>query len=106
MNNISLLLLTKNEQDNLKGWSDWIHQLTAINEIVVVDDESTDSTVKILKSFFTKELSINIFKKKLENNFSDQRNFGLKKREKKKADTGTGGIPNGVLPETNNWGFV
>ncbi|HBP51182.1 MAG: Glycosyl transferase family 2 [Candidatus Shapirobacteria bacterium GW2011_GWE1_38_10] len=79
MNNISLLLLTKNEQDNLKGWSDWIHQLTAINEIVVVDDESTDSTVKILKSFFTKELSINIFKKKLENNFSDQRNFGLKK---------------------------
>jgi glycosyltransferase involved in cell wall biosynthesis len=79
MNNISLLLLTKNEQDNLKEWGTWIQKLTIVNEIVVVDDQSTDNTTKILKSFSTPKLSINIFKRKLENNFSDQRNFGLEK---------------------------
>ena len=79
MNNISLLLLTKNEQDNLKEWGTWIHKLTCVNEIVIVDDESSDDTVKILKSLKNKNLSINIFTKKLENNFSNQRNFGLTK---------------------------
>jgi len=79
MNNISLLLLTKNEQDNLKEWGGWIHKLTTVNEIVVIDDESTDDTIKILKSFTTSKLSVNIFKRKLNNNFSDQRNFGISK---------------------------
>jgi glycosyltransferase involved in cell wall biosynthesis len=79
MNNISLLLLTKNEQDNLQEWGTWIHNLSVVNEIVVVDDESTDNTLKLLKSFKCKNLDINIFKRKLENNFSDQRNFGISK---------------------------
>jgi len=79
MNNISLLLLTKNEQDNLKEWGTWIHKLTVINEIIVIDDESTDDTVKILKSLETKNLKVNVFTRKLNNNFSEQRNFGLKK---------------------------
>lgn len=79
MPKISLLLLTKNEQDNLKQWEVWIHKLTCLSEIVVIDDESTDDTTKILKSFATQKLSINIFKRKLNNNFSNQRNFGLNK---------------------------
>lgn len=79
MPKISLLLLTKNEQDNLTKWGSWIHELSCVNEIIVIDDESTDDTVNILKSFATSELSINIFTRKLNNNFSDQRNFGLSK---------------------------
>jgi len=77
MNKLSLLLLTKNESENLSKWGTWLHQLTAIDEIVVVDDESTDDTINILKSLATPKLSINIFKRKLDNNFSNQRNFGL-----------------------------
>lgn len=79
MNKISLLLLTKNEQDNLKEWGTWINKLSVVNEIIAIDDESTDNTQKILKSFATKELSVKIFNKKLDNNFSSQRNFGLSK---------------------------
>jgi len=79
MNNLSLLLLTKNEQENLKEWGTWIHKLSTVNEIVVIDDESTDDTIKILKSLETKNLKVNIFKRKLDNNFSEQRNFGLSK---------------------------
>lgn len=79
MNNISLLLLAKNEQDNLKEWGKWIHKLSIVNEIVVIDDESTDNTFKILKTLETKNLKINIFKRKLDDNFSKQRNYGINK---------------------------
>ena len=79
MPKISLLLLTNNEQDNLKQWGSWINKLTCLSEIVVVDDESTDDTINILKSFSSPAISVNVYKRKLDNNFSDQRNFGLGK---------------------------
>lgn len=52
MTNVSVVVLTKNEEANIKdclesvkGWAD---------EIIVVDDESTDKTLDIVKSFTEK----------------------------------------------------
>jgi len=44
------------------------------DEIIVIDDYSTDRTVKIAKS-----RGARVFKRRLNNNFAEQRNFGLKK---------------------------
>lgn len=79
MNNLSLLLLTKNESENLKEWGSQLEKLTVVNELVVIDDESTDDTLKIIKNFASNNLKVNIFKRKLDNDFSAQRNFGLSK---------------------------
>ena len=79
MNKISLLLLTKNESENLKEWGNWINKLTVVNEIVAIDDESNDGTIRALKSLSSNKLSVNIFSRKLNNNFSEQRNYGLGK---------------------------
>lgn len=79
MNNLSLLLLTKNESENLKEWGSWIKKLNVVNEIVVIDDESTDDTIKVINSFASENLKINVYKRKINNDFSAQRNFGLSK---------------------------
>ena len=76
MPNISLILLTKNEQENLKKWT-WIDKLINLNEIIAIDDESTDNTKNILKSFENKKISVKIINKKLDNNFASQRNFAI-----------------------------
>ncbi len=79
MSNLSLLILTKNEQENLKKWAEWLPKLTVINEIVAVDDNSTDDTKKILKSFESTNLKINIFDRGVNGNFASQRNFAITK---------------------------
>ena len=76
---ISLLLITHNEEENIKKNFDWLDKCPEINEIVIVDNNSTDNTQKILKSLETKERKIEILNRGLENNFSTQRNFGLSK---------------------------
>ncbi|MFA7301008.1 MAG: glycosyltransferase family 2 protein [Candidatus Shapirobacteria bacterium] len=78
MSNISIILLTKNEQENLLVWKNWITKLNRVNEIIVIDSNSTDNTKKILKSFETKNLSIKIFDRELDGNYALQRNFAVK----------------------------
>lgn len=76
--NLSLLLLTHNSSLNLKKLWTWLDQCPKINEIVAVDDNSTDDTVKILKTLESKNRKIVIQSRGLANNFSEQRSFGLK----------------------------
>ena len=76
---ISLLLLTHNEEKNLQKYWTWLGKTKRINEIIVIDDNSTDQTKEILKKLETKRIKVKIFEKGLENNFSNQRNFGISK---------------------------
>jgi len=79
MSNISLVVLTKNEQENLSKWGEWIDKLTCVSEIIAVDDGSTDDTKKIIKSFESNNLTIKIFDRQLDGNFASQRNFAVSK---------------------------
>lgn len=68
---ISAVILTKNEEKNIK---DCLESLSWCDELIVIDDESTDNTVNIAK-----ELNAKVYLKKMEQNFSKQRNYGLHK---------------------------
>lgn len=70
---ISAVVLTKNEEKNIYRC---LHSLSFCREIIVVDDYSTDQTLKIVKKFTSK-----IFLRKLMHDFSKQRNFALTKVE-------------------------
>src|SRR3990172_4277046 len=69
--NLSCVILTKNEEKNIKGC---IEALGFCDEIVVVDDYSSDETLKKATN-----LGVRTYKRSLNNDFSSQRNFGLKK---------------------------
>ncbi len=69
--NISSVIITKNEEGNLKRC---FNSLSFSDEIILVDDFSKDRTVKIAESYKAK-----VFRRKLNQNFADQRNFGLSK---------------------------
>src|SRR3989338_6022181 len=56
---LSVVILTKNEERNIQGCLDSVANLA--NEIVVVDDESTDRTVEISRNYTDK-----IFIKKMD----------------------------------------
>lgn len=68
---ISAVVLTKNEEKNIK---DCLESLKWCDEVVIIDDYSEDKTTEIAESF-----GAEVYKKKLENDFADQRNFGLEK---------------------------
>jgi len=70
---ISAVVLTKNEEKNLP---DCLESVKWCDEIVIVDDNSTDKTLEIAKKFNAK-----IFNHSLDNNFAAQRNFGLGKAQ-------------------------
>lgn len=68
---ISAVIIAKNEQDKITSC---LKSVMWCDEIVLVDDYSADSTARIAKSHGAR-----IFKRSLNNNFANQRNFGLKK---------------------------
>lgn len=69
---ISAIVITKNEEKNIK---DCIKSLKWCDEIIIIDDNSTDKTLELIE----KDEKIKIFKKELNNDFAEQRNFGLDK---------------------------
>ncbi len=67
--NFSILLLTHNEEDNIKRC---LNALSVCDDIVVIDDMSTDNTVSIIQSFPNTRVFIRKF-----DNFANQRNYAL-----------------------------
>ncbi|MGB9911240.1 MAG: glycosyltransferase family 2 protein [Microgenomates group bacterium] len=67
---LTAVILTKNEEKNL---GECLDNLSWVKEIIVVDDFSTDETVKIAKKF-----SARVYQRRLDN-FSSQRNWALNK---------------------------
>lgn len=70
------IILTKNEEKNIADCLDCLH---FCDEILVIDDYSTDRTSEIVEQEIKKSSKIKIFKRKLDNDFSKQREFGVEK---------------------------
>lgn len=68
---ISVCILTKNAEKTIKKT---LESVRVFDEIVVVDDFSTDKTLNIAKKF-----KVKIYKHRLDNDFAAQRNFALSK---------------------------
>lgn len=68
---ISAVILTHNEEKNIEGC---LEAVKWCDEIIVIDDLSTDKTVELAK----KQGAV-VFSRNLNGNFSEQRNFGLSK---------------------------
>jgi glycosyltransferase involved in cell wall biosynthesis len=68
---ISAVILTKNEEENILRC---LQSLSWCDELIVVDDNSTDKTIEIAKKKGAK-----VYSRLLKNDFSAQRNFGLDK---------------------------
>lgn len=68
---ISAVILTKNEEQNIKKC---IESIKWCDEIIVVDDNSSDKTIEIARKY-----KVKIYSHVLNDDFSSQRNFGLSK---------------------------
>ncbi|HLD26843.1 MAG TPA: glycosyltransferase family 2 protein [Patescibacteria group bacterium] len=68
---LSCVILSKNEEKNIERA---IKSSTFCDEIIVIDDYSTDKTASIAK-----ELGAIVFQRKLENDFATQRNCAMEK---------------------------
>jgi len=68
---ISAIVLSKNEEKNIQKC---LEGLKWCDERIVIDDYSEDKTAELAKS-----RGVKVYKRKLDNNFAGQRNFGLKK---------------------------
>lgn len=71
INSITAVVLAKNEENDLE---ECLKSLSWADEIIVIDDHSTDKTVKIAKKYTNK-----VFGRSLNKDFAKQRNFGLEK---------------------------
>ncbi len=70
---ISAVILTKNEENNIV---DCLDSVSWCDEILIVDDFSTDRTLEVVRNYGPR---VKVFQRRLENDFSSQRNFGLTK---------------------------
>ena len=68
---ISAVVLAKNEEKNIQRC---LESLSWCDEVIVIDDHSTDKTVEIAK-----KAGVKIYTNSLDNDFSAQRTFGLAK---------------------------
>ena len=78
---LTAIILTKNEEKNIERC---LRSVDFCDEVIIVDDFSEDKTIYRIKKIFNPEGSRNpqdfqIFKRKLNGNFSNQRNFAMKK---------------------------
>lgn len=73
---LSAVVLTKNEEENI---IDCLDRLSFCDEIIIVDDNSVDRTVELVEDFNRKDKKVKIFTHSLDNDFSDQRRFGIEK---------------------------
>ena len=73
--NLSVVILTKNEEKNIKRC---IKSVSFADEVIVVDDYSGDKTVETAK-----RMGARVLTNKLDQDFSFQRNYGLKKAKGK-----------------------
>lgn len=71
---ITAVILVKDED---KLINECIGSLSFCDEILIIDDNSTDDTIKIVDSLTSKK--IKVISHNLDNNFSQARNFGLQK---------------------------
>ena len=67
---LSSVIITKNEEKNIERC---IKSLKFCDEIIVIDDYSIDKTVSLAN-----KLGAKVFQNRLDDDFSKQRNFGLK----------------------------
>jgi len=68
---LSTIVLTRNEEKNIKAC---LESVKFCDEVIVIDDYSDDSTMKLAK-----KLGAKVFKRKLNGDFAAQRNYGLDK---------------------------
>jgi len=77
---ISAVVLTKNEEKNIERC---LKSLDFVDEILLIDDYSSDETLLIVKSLKSKiknfSLKLKIFQRNLNGDFAGQRNFGMQK---------------------------
>lgn len=70
---ISAVVLTKNEENNIV---DCLESISWCDEVIIIDDHSTDNTVELAKRAGAK-----VYSHSLDQDFSAQRNFGLQKAQ-------------------------
>lgn len=73
---ISAVVLTKNEEKNIV---DCLESISFCDELIIVDDFSDDRTVELAEKYFMNNKKLKIFKRKLDGDFSSQRNFAMEK---------------------------
>lgn len=71
---ISAVILTKNEEKHI---IDCIESLVWCDEIIIIDDYSSDRTRELIEHLHDKKITM--YKRQLADDFSAQRNFGLHK---------------------------